>query len=486
MNNPLSYRLSKSTTVRVSDNAVHLVLRYPLKAIAVHMSWHDVLGRLSQEELMPLDELASLLPGISRQKTFLFLNNLVFKGFLERKGIDRRDRYPRVSVIIPVRNRSQEIGECLASLQQLDFPTEQLEIIVVDDASEDDTATEVEKYPVDLIRLKTHQQASYCRNLGARHARGDILAFIDSDCAADPLWLKHLLPAFDDPTLAAVGGRVDSFYEEKRLDFYEKAKSSLMVSHHAKRSKRNDPFFYVPACNFLVRRHVFLEMGGFDVALTVGEDVDLCWRLQKHDHDIEFWPEGVIYHKHRNRLAAFCKRRFDYGTSEPMLQKMHPEKVKQFFMPPIALGFWLLLILLVLTGHSVFGFMAGLLVIGSPLIKRHRYKRFNIHPVMILSATLRSCVAFAYHLCAFISRYYLVLGFLMLPFISVVSIVVAIMHVIVCLVEYQLKRVNLSLPWFFVFFTLEQSSYQSGVWWGCLCYRNVSCVLPTITVVRNV
>ncbi|MFC1862814.1 mycofactocin biosynthesis glycosyltransferase MftF, partial [Thermodesulfobacteriota bacterium] len=404
----------------------------------------------------------------------------VLKGFLERVGTDAPDDYPRFSIIIPVRNRATEIGDCLTSLLQLRYPADKVEIIVVDDASEDATPTEVEKHPVRLIRLKRNMQASYCRNLGAWVAKGEILAFIDSDCIADPMWLVQLLPAFEDPVLAAVGGRVDSYYEDKRLDLYEKAKSSLIVSSYPKRSERGDPFFYVPACNFLVRRDVFLGVGGFNIHLSVGEDVDLCWRLRKSQYDFEFRPEGIVYHKHRNRLSTFCKRRFDYGTSEPLLQKTHPDKVKQFIVPVAAAGFWSLILLWTLTGQPMFVGVGCLVAVTECLVKNHRYKRFKIGLGMIFTATLRSYMAFIYNVCAFISRYYLILGIICAPLTLVLTLVVGSMHILNGFVEYRLKRAKLYFPWFIVFFTLEQISYQAGVWLGCLRHRLLSPVSPKL------
>jgi mycofactocin glycosyltransferase len=479
---PLSYRLSKGTRILVREDGVHLVLRYPLKAMVIHLAWAKIFEHLATKSCVPLTELAALQTGVARKKIAEFMNQMVFKGFLEREGADMPDEYPLFSIIIAVRNRPAEIDACLKSLKQLEYPADKLEIIVVDDASSDSTRGAIQRYPVCLISLKQHKKASFCRNLGARQAKGEILAFIDSDCMADPAWLKQLLPAFDDPQIAAVGGRVDAYYDKKSLDRYEKAKSSLMVSSYAKRSDPGDAFFYVPACNFLVRRNIFLEVGGFNEQLTVGEDVDLCWRLQKKQYDLEFLPEGSVYHKHRNQLGPFCKRRFDYGTSEPLLQKLHQDRVKQFLIPPAAAGFWALLILWAFTEQSLFGGLAGLVAIADSLVKNHRYKDLEIGLGLIFWATLRGYAAFFYHLCAFVSRYYLILGLVLAPFAPVVALVVGAMHLLNGVVEANLKKARMALPLFLIFFTLEQISYQAGVWWGCFCHRILSPVLPKLVM----
>ncbi len=116
-------------------------------------------------------------------------------------------------MIIPVRNRPREIEDCLFSLGKLDYPESKIEIIVVDDASTDHTPQVASEFPVRLISLRDNRQAPYCRNLAAKNAIGEILAFIDSDCLADPFWLKELISAFKDARVAAVGGRVASWFQ---------------------------------------------------------------------------------------------------------------------------------------------------------------------------------------------------------------------------------------------------------------------------------
>jgi len=351
----------------------------------------------------------------------------------------------------------------------------------VDDASSDDTPLVIEKFPVRLIRLKRRKQASFCRNVAARQAKGDILAFIDSDCLAHPSWLLELIPVFGEIELAALGGRIDAHDPQNRLDHYEKAKSSLMIGSYAKRSNKEDPFFYVPACNFLIRRKVFLELNGFDVGLSVGEDVDLCWRLQDRGHCLAFRPQGIVFHKHRNRTAAFCKRRFQYGTSEPLLQKMHPGRRKQFLIPPAALAAWTALVVWLVTGASLFLGIACLIVISDSLVKKRRLRKIPISLGSLIKAVLRSYGAFGYHLCAFISRYYLFWGLICLPIQPMIALVIAAMHLLNAGVEFRLKKPMLNIIWFLWFFTLEQVSYQMGVWWACLKHVTLKPVLPKPT-----
>lgn len=478
----LAYRLRKSVSVPETDGNVQLVLAYPLKSVRIHPCWRNLFKHLSDQEFSSFDTIRSITESRNPDELEFFLNDLVRKGFLERKGVSALSDYPFVSVIIPVRNRPDDIAACLQTLKELAYPDDKLEIIVVDDASTDQTPDVVSRFPVRLIPLKQHKQASHCRNLAARHARGDILAFIDSDCLAGSAWLRELVPAFKDAQLGALGGVVDSYFNENGLDRYEKVKSSLSVSSWFKRSQKNDPFFYLPACNLLVRRRLFLELGGFKEELVVGEDVDLCWRIRKRGYQIEYRPEGRVYHKHRNKAFSFCRRRFEYGTSEPQLNKLHPEKIKKLCFPLLTSLFWAGIILSIIPGYPPLFVISGTAVIADTIkmFLKIRRREIPIKVSSLLLSVLRSYLAFFYHIASFVSRYYLFPSLIILPIIPSVSTVFLMLHLLAGTVDYVIKKPRLNLVSFLFYFSLEQLSYQLGVWWGCfknICFRPIN---PTI------
>src|SRR5215475_9251882 len=97
-----------------------------------------------------------------------------------------------ISIIIPALNEEKMIGRCLESLTKLAFARDRFEVLVVDNGSRDKTLMIVESFK-DRLNLRVLQQAgvriSALRNLGARAAAGDILAFLDADCLAPTDWL---------------------------------------------------------------------------------------------------------------------------------------------------------------------------------------------------------------------------------------------------------------------------------------------------------
>lgn len=479
---PLAYGLRDKVFIhdRDKEQSLVLVLSYPLKAMVLHRLWEKTFRLISRGGFVAFEDILSVLGSVDPERAMFFLDDLVRKGFLEREGVSSPPESPSVSIIIPVRNRPLEIEACLLSLESLQYPEDRLEIIVVDDASTDHTPHVVSKFPVTLIKLNEHKHASFCRNLAASQAVGKILGFIDSDCLADPLWLNELIPAFTDPSLGAVGGAVENYSTEKDLDRYEKVKSSLIVCNGFKRSQENDSLFYIPSCNLLVRRALFLELGGFREALSVGEDVDLCWRIQERGSCVEYRPLGRVYHRHRNRLKAFCKRRFDYGTSEPLLLQLHPKKIKRMFFPPAASLFWLLLALSIAIGSNLPAYLSGIvfaLDCCSRYIKVKKGKNLPIGVLRIIPAVLRSYLTFLFHCCAFLSRYYLFWSPMAIPFIPLASLIIVGAHLVTGFVEYYIKKPSLNLFSFLFYFSMDQLCYQWGVWYGCFkrhCFHPVN------------
>ncbi len=479
---PLAFGLAKGVFHHETDDRVFLIRRFPLKTVSLHSLWKPAVRLLSQDCHVAIETLLTLFNKDHAHKVASVLDDLVLKGFLERQGTPEPMVFPKVSVIIPVRNRPREIAACLASIEKLDYPQERLETIVVDDASTDDTPEMVSRFPVRRIVLDENRQAPFCRNLGARKAAGDILAFVDSDCLVSPTWLKELLPVFRDLHVAVAGGRVDAWFKRSALDRYEAVNSSLIMGRHAMRSRQKNTSFYVPSCNMLVRRKVFLAVDGFKEELVVGEDVDLCWRIQDAGYQVAFEPMGSVFHKHRNRVWAFCRRRFDYGTSEPLLQKRHKTRRKKMVFPFFASLFLAGVLSTFLTGLAPLLIPCAAALMWDTLGRWKIIKKKGIPlPVFsILKAVLRSYLFFVYHLCAFVSRYYLIWAIVLVFIWPLASAVILLLHLVAAVVDDIIKKPHLN-PFSFLFlFTLEQLSYQTGVWYGCVKDRDFGSVNPKI------
>src|SRR5205085_10184984 len=101
-------------------------------------------------------------------------------------------------------NGGRTLDQCLRSLLDLDYPD--YEVIVVDDGSADDTPAILARFPGVRAVRQPNRGLSVARNVGLREATGEVVAYTDSDCFADPDWLAHLVYQLQQSGAAAVGG----------------------------------------------------------------------------------------------------------------------------------------------------------------------------------------------------------------------------------------------------------------------------------------
>jgi len=227
---------------------------------------------------------------------------------------------PRISVVICAFNAERTMDDCLRSMDTLEYPN--FEVIVVNDGSTDKTLEISERY-ADRIRIISQENKglSVARNVGMEAATGDIVAYTDSDCVADPDWLTYLAYKFVRDGFVAVGG--------PNLPPPEDARTAACVAASPGGPTHvllNDEVAeHIPGCNMAFRKQVMLEVHGFDpVFRAAGDDVDFCWRLQNQGYPIGFSPAAMVWHYRRNTVKAYLKQQMGYGKAEAQLYFKHP------------------------------------------------------------------------------------------------------------------------------------------------------------------
>jgi len=246
---------------------------------------------------------------------------------------------PFVSVTVPVLNRENDIGRCLNSLLALDYPS--FEVIVVDNGSTDKTQEIVSRYPVKMV-VEQKGGAYAARNTGTEFARGEIIAFTDSDCVADRDWLKNLVRNYTDEKVGGVGGHllpykpsntVEEFLSFGRLGIFHSSET-VAIHKEAKRFLSGA----LGSANMSYRRNVLREVKGFwEVAVFCG-DYDLCWRVQSAGYEVVYEPKAIVYHRLRSSLPELVKQFFLFGKCQPLLLKKQPGgfsyiKIKTYLFP---------------------------------------------------------------------------------------------------------------------------------------------------------
>jgi GT2 family glycosyltransferase len=228
--------------------------------------------------------------------------------------------WPRISVIICTYNGSRSIGDCLDGLLRLEYSN--FEVVVVNDGSTDATAEIVDKYPVRLISTENRGLSS-ARNVGLEAATGEIVAYLDDDACPDPHWLTYLAATFIDTTHAAVGGsNIPPHGDGPIADCIANAPGGPV---HVLLSDQEAE--HIPGCNMAFRKAALRAIGGFDPQFRIaGDDVDVCWRLQKQGSTVGFNPAAVVWHHRRNSVRAYWKQQLNYGKAEALLERKWPEK----------------------------------------------------------------------------------------------------------------------------------------------------------------
>jgi GT2 family glycosyltransferase len=229
--------------------------------------------------------------------------------------------WPKISVVVCTHNGSHTLAECLQGLQCLDYPN--YETIVVDDGSTDDVALIARSFSSVRLIQTENRGLSRARNTGMEAATGEIIAYIDDDAWPDPQWLKYLATLLIDTQHAGVGGPNlappgDGFRAECVAHAPGGPNHVLITDTLAE---------HVPGCNMAFRKSALQAIGGFDAQFRIaGDDVDLCWRLQKQGMTIGFSPAAIVWHHRRSRFRAYWKQQLNYGRAEAMLESKWPEK----------------------------------------------------------------------------------------------------------------------------------------------------------------
>jgi len=234
-------------------------------------------------------------------------------------------RYPRISVVVCAYNAERTMEACLASLEVLDYPD--YEVIVVNDGSKDRTLEISERFPYCRIISQPNMGLSVARNVGAEAATGEIVAYTDSDCVADPDWLTYLVARMETGNLAACGGPNFPPPEDSLVP------AAVAVSPggptHVLLS--DEVAEHIAGCNMAFRREALLALGGFDpIYRAAGDDVDICWRFQDAGHAIGFSPAAVVWHFRRNTVRAYINQQRGYGKAEALVYAKHPFRFNLF------------------------------------------------------------------------------------------------------------------------------------------------------------
>lgn len=239
---------------------------------------------------------------------------------------------PDFSIIIVTWNALHHLQRFLPSVVRHSLDQSgKVEIIIADNASEDNSIAWVREAFPDVRVLRMEKNLGYCggNNRAARQARGRNLLFLNNDVEVTPGWLNPLLQELDSrPDIAAVQPKLRSFTDQEFFD-YSGAAGGLLDSlaypfcrGRLFDSLEQDTGQYNRACDIAwasgaalaIRRDLFLQSEGFDEQFEFHmEEIDLCWQLWNKGYRIRFVPDSIVYHLGGGSMPVGSSRKMFYN-----------------------------------------------------------------------------------------------------------------------------------------------------------------------------
>ncbi len=230
----------------------------------------------------------------------------------------------KVSVIVPVYNTARYLAACIEGLLDQDFDPSAYEILAVDNNSTDESASIIERYPRVRLLHEPKQGSYAARNRGVREAKGEIIAFTDSDCVPERDWLREGLAGLDASGVEIVVGH--TYFDPRswwmhQLGRFERAKGRYALSS-------DDPGVYYGHTNNLITRRDTLEIAGGFAEWMRGSDVILVQQTVRRAtcDSVVYRPSMRVRHLEVADLLAYYRKLFTYGRSQRRYRKVVPAR----------------------------------------------------------------------------------------------------------------------------------------------------------------
>lgn len=251
----------------------------------------------------------------------LYFQIFMLLTFLSAPARERRDRpasiaTPKVAIIVPCWNEEKTIDGTVQSLLKLEYPKEQLEIVLVNDGSTDNTKAVMDSYvghPQITVIHKENGGKHTAINVGIEAAHdAEFIGCLDADSFVAPDALREIISCFDNPKVAAATPAMSVFQPKNMLEQMQNAEYIIGIAARHALSAVNG-IYVTPGPFSFYRRSVLQEVGGFRHAHQA-EDMEMALRLQKAGYEIENAPRARVYTKVPRSVPKLIKQRTRWTT----------------------------------------------------------------------------------------------------------------------------------------------------------------------------
>jgi glycosyltransferase involved in cell wall biosynthesis len=212
----------------------------------------------------------------------------------------------KVSVVIPTLNEEKNILKTLRAIRKQKTKNK-FEIIVADGGSEDKTVLLARKYADKIVTEHTRTIAAG-RQAGAQVANGDIIVYTDADAIPQEGWLENITKVFEDKNVVAAYGWIIPL-KGSNLEVFLLKYLALVVAYLSSLIG----FDYLAGSNMAIRKSAFDKVGGMNIHLTTGEDIDIIKRVRKIGK-VVFVPKAIVKYSMRRIRNWGYKKYFLFHT----------------------------------------------------------------------------------------------------------------------------------------------------------------------------
>jgi glycosyltransferase involved in cell wall biosynthesis len=219
-----------------------------------------------------------------------------------------------VSVVIPVYNDAAALKLCLDALEKQTYPKKSFEVIVVDNNSDDRIDPLVEEYARTVLTYEKQPGSYAARNKGLSIARGDIIAFTDSDCIPAADWIEKGVSNFlQTDNCGLVAGKIKLMFRNADRPTPVEIYESLTAFDQ---KNKVESFMHGVTANLFTHRSVFARVGIFNPELKSGGDVEWGKRVYHYGYKQIYAVDCCVQHPARRTLAQLFKKvtRVEGGT----------------------------------------------------------------------------------------------------------------------------------------------------------------------------
>lgn len=230
-----------------------------------------------------------------------------------------------ISLLIPVLNEEKNLPSLFRALTALRKKTDSLDILFIDNGSEDESVSLLEKFCASQpgTRIVHEKERGFAQplNRGLAEAKGEYLLFLDADALPAPNWAEVMRKSLAESDIAV--GETSSFLPGRATP-YGKLSLALFKNHSAAAARAEGHALpWGPTCNLGVRRSVFNKVDLFSPEAGGAFDIDWCWRAVLQGARLAYIPGAKVKHRRRNEREALLRQFDRYGRSEAWLQRTY-------------------------------------------------------------------------------------------------------------------------------------------------------------------